>query len=223
MTYARTSSRVFSGKALRLSCTQCHGQFDYQGTGINPPKLCSDYCRTKRRHANAKAKPLCVVPGCKNSRQYSDGTCNSCYYRRSRTGTVDRRVYAYRSIQPSGYVALSDKTHALSGKDGFLYEHRKVLFDAIGIGPHECRWCRKPISWKASDRRSMIVVDHLDGDKANNDPRNLVASCQGCNGRRGLFQAWLVEHKDDPWLIALIETARESQGGEGRSEKSASG
>lgn len=224
MSYTRTSTRVFSGRQLRLRCAHCATEFDYKGTGINPPKLCSDFCRTQRRHANSKAKPLCVVPGCRNARHYRDGTCNSCYYRRRRTGTLDRKAHAYRSMQSSGYIALTDREHELSGKDGFLYEHRKVLFDEIGMGPHLCRWCGKHVEWKSKSRNSMLVVDHLDGDKANNDVTNLAPSCQGCNGRRGLFQAWVIEHKDDPWLLDIVRTAAESKpGGVGRSENSAFG
>jgi hypothetical protein len=52
-----------------------------------------------------------------------------------------------------------------------------------------------------------LVVDHLDGIKTNNDLSNLVPSCHRCNSTRGLFQRWVMEHKDDPFLADLFRVA----------------
>lgn len=65
---------------------------------------------------------------------------------------------------------------------GWAYEHRTVLYDAIGPGWHPCRHCGKQVSWDlACPDADALVVDHLDEDKANNDIGNLVPSCQLCN------------------------------------------
>lgn len=69
-----------------------------------------------------------------------------------------------------------------------------VLFDAIGPGEHPCHWCGWPVSWDVvyragsdvlAERWEALIADHLDGDRANNDPANLVPSCPYDNSNRG--------------------------------------
>lgn len=95
------------------------------------------------------------------------------------------------SYSTSGYRVLhGQQGHALATtgpRGGQVLEHRKALYDEIGPGPHECHWngvsgCGKiSLEWGG---RSGIQADHLNGDKLNNDPENLVPSCIGCNIRR---------------------------------------
>lgn len=78
--------------------------------------------------------------------------------------------------------------HPLAGKNGYLSEHRKVLYEVIGDGPHRCHWCQAPVVWvKKAGRgtvRGSLVADHLDNNPLNNARENLVAACVGCNGTR---------------------------------------
>jgi hypothetical protein len=106
-----------------------------------------------------------------------------------------------RGIRPDGQpavgVSVSDgyriltgqQGHPLAGKMGNLPEHRKVLYEKIGSGPHPCHW--HPVSgcgqlnlqW--GNGIDGIFADHLDEDRLNNDPHNLVPSCHKCNWDRG--------------------------------------
>ena len=72
-------------------------------------------------------------------------------------------------------------------KNGKVWEHRAVLFDAIGYGPHPCHWCQHPVDWQAEHRPDALHVDHLDGVGDNNDLANLVPSCPTCNTNRGVL------------------------------------
>ncbi len=49
----------------------------------------------------------------------------------------------------------------------------------MGIPVTGCHWC--------GDTRlaTEYVIDHVDGDKANNLPYNLVRACNSCNRRKG--------------------------------------
>lgn len=197
------------------TCQECGQSFEHpigRGTDRN---LCSDFCRTSRRHAKSKTKPLCVVEGCRQPRAYGSGICNACYCRLRRTGTLEKRVWKYRSLGTNGYIRVFDKDHPLASSDGYVLEHRKVLYDTIGVGPHPCYWCKKSFGWeKNSNNFNVIVPDHLNGDKTDNALVNLVPSCQRCNIKRGAFMVWVSENKHDPVLWGLYQASlhREATG-----------
>ena len=94
-----------------------------------------------------------------------------------------------RTLTKEGYVMLTGSTHPLSRR-GSVLEHRKVLYDAIGPGPHECHWnslsgCGKTqLVWSMVDRVNGLHVDHLNNIQDDNRPENLVPSCLGCNWNR---------------------------------------
>ncbi|QDF18805.1 HNH endonuclease [Gordonia phage SCentae] len=85
-----------------------------------------------------------------------------------------------------GYFVRTGVIHPLTGKgelSGNVYEHRLVLWDKLGCESldcrHECHWCGRELTW------ATLKADHVDEDKTNNDPENLVPSCNGCNTYRG--------------------------------------
>lgn len=75
--------------------------------------------------------------------------------------------------------------HPLAGKNGYVSEHRVVLYEKIGAGPHPCHWCGTEVHWtkavQGTGHKGMLVGDHINGDPLDNRPDNLVPSCQGCN------------------------------------------
>jgi len=95
---------------------------------------------------------------------------------------------ATRKANPDGYIErgyrfFSGVDHPVTTDSGKLAEHRRVLYDKIGPGPHECHWgCGRLLEWGGRDG---ICADHLDADRSNNDPENLVPSCVVCNVHRG--------------------------------------
>lgn len=150
----------------------------------------------------------CSRPGCdKPSRTRSGALCEMHYGRWYRKETFDDPVYGKAWITSQGYVATAKKGHPLTARNGHLYQHRGVLYDAIGPGEHPCHWCKQHVEWLAKGKRKL-VVDHLDGVKTHNARANLVPSCHSCNATRGLFMEWVMKHKDDPFLHDLFDMAK---------------
>lgn len=148
----------------------------------------------------------CSVDGCSQKAVTRYGQlCSRHTARVYRTGTVDDPVYGRLYLNSSGYLCETwNHDHPVSSKRGFVYLHRKVLYNAIGPGPHRCHWCHAEVEWKGTGQRKL-VVDHVDAIKTNNAIENLVPSCHRCNSTRGLFISWVLHHRDDPFLRALFD------------------
>jgi hypothetical protein len=117
-------------------------------------------------------------PGCKCWRHHNPASFKPGL--RS-DGTPARGVY----VDAHGYRILTSKQgHPLASRNGEVKEHRAILYDRIGPGVHHCHWCDRLIEWLSSDRSTDLCVDHLDDNKVNNDPENLVPSCFLCNWNR---------------------------------------
>jgi 5-methylcytosine-specific restriction endonuclease McrA len=69
--------------------------------------------------------------------------------------------------------------HPLADKRGRLLIHRLTLFNVIGPGVHPCHWCGTPVEWGTT-----LQTDHVNWDRRDNSPENLVPSCGPCNSRR---------------------------------------
>lgn len=99
-----------------------------------------------------------------------------CYYE-SRRGPRKKDV-AYRMQTAKG--------HPIAPKGGVVSAARIALYDKIGGGPHPCNWCATPVNWRPGNpyAKDALIADHLDWNPANDDPQNLVPSCNPCNGHR---------------------------------------
>lgn len=91
--------------------------------------------------------------------------------------------------------------HPLAGYKGTMPYHRFVCFESMGR-PHAsaCVHCGYLLPWKTTltpAQPHVVNVDHMDGDKSNNDPANLAPSCGWCNANRswaenapGFWKSW---------------------------------
>jgi 5-methylcytosine-specific restriction endonuclease McrA len=101
--------------------------------------------------------------------------------------TAGEGRYGNGYLTSDGYIATAQTGHPLARSKGQVQAHRLILFAKIGFGPHLCHWCRKPISWGYHVGPDTIVADHLDENRANNAPENLVPSCNRCNAARSRY------------------------------------
>lgn len=109
------------------------------------------------------------------------------YHRWYRHGSVDKVATRTEVTASLGrrYRFRYAPGHPLAGKNGKVYEHRFVLFEEIGPGPHSCHWCGTEVDWLPKGDPRELQPDHLNNDGADNRIENLVPACRGCNTARG--------------------------------------
>ena len=116
--------------------------------------------------------------------RWSDRTRSEDYCKRHSVRNRERPSAGFW-ISADGYRHLTGLFDHPLARRGKVAEHRKVLYDAIGPGPHPCYWrhlsgCgNDSLTW--DDGTHGINVDHLDEVRLNNDLDNLVVSCRSCN------------------------------------------
>jgi hypothetical protein len=165
-------------------CRLCNRDFTYAiGRGTDRAycsKACADAVAQQQHLKRLEGYGPCTTEGCsgKISRP-AYKLCESCYCRLRRKGSVGKRIPTYTHQSWRGYVSKWNPTHPLSGKGQMVGEHRMLLYDAIGDGPHPCFWCGIQLRWLD------IVVDHLNEIKSDNRMENLVVACNSCNRARG--------------------------------------
>ncbi len=155
----------------------------------------------------------CKVDGCGRAAMYRvQAVCQKHYFRFMRNGTYslvgprDRHgnpvVRQARRSNAKGYVMLYEPTHPLAMKDGYVYEHRKIVFDRDGQNLPACEICAAPTSWDSCH------IDHRDEVVTNNEPANLRPLCRGCNTSR-TERATIIKYEHGGRLMSLAQWAKE--------------
>ena len=134
------------------------------------------------------ADDTCCIDGCDKPRYQQRRMCSTHVMRKHRYGDplIDKTRAGRTWQADTGYLKRTIPDHPLADAKGAVYVHRVVLYEAIGPGEHPCHWCSGLVSWDKHypQDQDALVPDHLDGDKLNNDPANLVPTHNGCNSRR---------------------------------------
>jgi hypothetical protein len=134
------------------------------------------------------ADRTCVIEGCDKPRRSAGADwCKMHYHRWYRHGSTDKVATASPITASLGrrYRTIGAKGHPMAMANGRAYEHRVVLYDAIGPGPHACHWCSAEVDWLTKGDPANLLPDHVNGDGADNRIANLVPSCMTCNTARG--------------------------------------
>ena len=120
------------------------------------------------------------------------------YHRLYRHGDVNKVARGRREVER--YAHKQNPSHPLAMANGFVYVHRATLFDAIGEGPQACHWCERELQWSLpKGDPAALQVDHLDGNRRNNELSNLVPSCRRCNVGRGQAERYRRMVADGYW------------------------
>lgn len=106
-------------------------------------------------------------------RKYCNKTCSNAG--RRLPDSRYRAKYRMVTVRPGHPLATP--------KGNRVPEHRLILWDKLGPGPHPCHYCDLLVDWLPGLRtqQGALVTDHVDRNSHNNASDNLVASCQTCN------------------------------------------
>lgn len=164
--------------------------------GCDRPHGANGWCdmhnaRVWRTGSTELTKPVgpqkCIYEGCERLR-VAWGYCATHHARIKRHGSPDVVLRSGRTrsgaptLLSNGYLMEYNPEHPLGGAQ--ILQHRRVLYDAIGPGSHSCHLCGAAVTWGA-ERPDRLIVDHLDRNRANNDPANLRPICDACSDRQG--------------------------------------
>lgn len=132
---------------------------------------------------------MCHIDMCGKPTKYKDGLCSMHGARLARTGTTDARPRVLRAGPPSrqkpDYLSMAAHGHPLANTIGNVSVHRLVLWQKVGPSSRPCHWCGTEVHWFTTVGAEKMCADHVDDDRRNNSPNNLVPACNGCNTGRG--------------------------------------
>lgn len=122
----------------------------------------------------------CIIDNC-TGLKVQHGLCNKHRLRLNRYGDVNHTKINAKgtgSLGNHGYRTVWAPGHPMAMKDNRALEHRYLMFNALGEGPHKCHWCPALLEWPE------ITIDHLNWNRTDNRLDNLVISCGPCNIKR---------------------------------------
>lgn len=129
------------------------------------------------------ANSTCEAPDC-TLKAKTNGLCPMHIWRFEQHQSFDLPPRSMSHQSSHGYLIVRRPGHPLANPDGWVYEHRQVLYDAIGPDDQDCHWCGKRIVWGSKFVWEWLEADHVDWNRQNNAIDNLVASCHACNSGR---------------------------------------
>lgn len=192
----------------RYKCTLAISNFNR----FSWPKCKNEGCENRVRskhshHCNPcykviieKRSGICTVHKCSSPAvRIGHGLCEKHYWRVNHNKSFDLRPRVQLQTE-HGYRMIKDENHPLAQKsNGWAFEHRIVAYEKYGEGIQKCHWCSIELEW------NQVVVDHLNEQKLDNRPENLVTACTPCNRIRGAMVSFIRKLSDEK-LSHLIET-----------------
>lgn len=85
----------------------------------------------------------------------------------------NQRIGKYKPLRELSDILVKGKFLTLNGN-----RLKKRLFEA-GLKKNKCEFCDQDENWRG--KRMSLILDHIDGDRDNNELENLRILCPNCN------------------------------------------
>lgn len=157
----------------------------------------------------------CKIDGCDRNAHYKAAQlCQKHYFRIRRNGDIElvldrkKRLTGFSRkpvvVMPGkGYIYIYDPYHPLATSQGYVAEHRKVVFDRYGLELPDCEICGKPTNWETCH------IDHIDCVVSNNAQENLRPVCRPCNTTRHYPEQHTIKGRIPVTYNGVTKTAHE--------------
>ena len=171
-------------KQVTLICKVCGSFFKVPLCRAETATTCSDECAISVRAKSRERKVTCV---CKN--------CGKEF--ESPQSVAGRRIYCSIICKFSDEDAQQERSARVSGINNPMWK------GGISCEPYCATWndkefkeyilerdnysCQNPDCWGTSNR---IVRHHIDYDKKNCNPSNIITVCNSCNARANKNRGW---------------------------------
>ena len=178
------------GEGKKVICSVCSKLFTAQGKRITCSAKCRDELKTQRFPLLPAHK--CEYVLCSNElsassiHAYRKFCSNLCRRQARKPPRIDIVTFDGNYLQISGPCLDG---HPALNKWGIARVHVVLAYDKYGFENLQCHWCKCELEWKfgkfqKNSEIKKVYVDHVDGNKINNWPDNLVLSCCKCNMHR---------------------------------------
>jgi len=133
-----------------------------------------------RRPKCACGKPVKIGAVRKDGSRYYYDRCNECHVVKMAKRKGITRIEYIRNTQLN--TATRAGYESVAQYQSKRHKYRKYRKDYCeNKDGHLGFVCRVPKKWFSVDGKSVLQVDHIDGDPTNNDPSNLVTYCPTCH------------------------------------------
>ena len=152
---------VDCGKTIKGNTKRCKTCFDKFNRGKNNAMFNRRGLLTNRWKAGIKDN-FCEVCGKKLSRYSNSIVCIRCYNGKYTPGYIDGRSYNTCGLYKYGKEFRGKLKNSIKERDGY-----------------ECQYpeCNN------KDLKKVLCIHHIDYNKKNNDPSNLISLCRNCHSQ----------------------------------------
>jgi len=171
-------------KQATLICEVCGKPFKVPPCREKTAKTCSDKCAVLVRAKSRERKVTCICKNCGKSFE-------------SPQSQAEQRVYCSMICKFSDEDARQKRSEQFSGANNPQWK------GGISCEPYCVTWndkefveyilerdgysCQNPECWGTSNK---LVRHHIDYDKKNCSPSNVITVCNSCNGRANKEREW---------------------------------
>lgn len=138
-------------------------------TDVRKRTFCSEKCSHEYSKVNKESR-ACLVCGVKISNHNQSGLCPSCLKKKNN----EEKIQKWKETGDTGCIAASTLRNCI----------RDYIFEKQN---RQCAICGMNNTWNGQELH--FILDHIDGDAANNFESNLRLICPNCDSQLDTYKS----------------------------------